>query len=256
MRRRLSCATTRLILGADLSQDAFLGGKLHVWQPQKGYRAGVDPVLLAASVPGKPGQSVLDLGCGVGTAALCLGARIGGLALTGVERDPFYADLAIRNGLHCHVADLSNLPFELRQQRFDHVLANPPYFDRRSGVASSDHRREGALGEETPLSIWIEVAARRLKPKGYLHMIHRAERLPDILFHVSEVLGSVEVLPLVPRVDRDAELIILRARKEGRAPFCLHSPLVMHVGAAHQDDRDDYSETVSRALRLGDSLNW
>ncbi|MEP1538623.1 MAG: methyltransferase [Paracoccaceae bacterium] len=248
--------TTRLILGAELTRDAFLGGKLHVLQPKKGYRAGVDPVLLAASVPGKAGQTVLDLGCGVGTAALCLGARVPDMELTGVERDPFYADLARQNGLSCHVADLTNLPLDLRQQRFDHVLANPPYFDRSAGKASEDARREGALGEETPLSDWIKVAAKRLKPKGFLHLIHKAQRLPDILTCVCELLGSVEVLPLVSRTGRDAELIILRARKEGRAKFQLHSPLVMHTGSSHKVDGDDYTKTVSRALRFGDSLNW
>ncbi|MEP6017366.1 MAG: methyltransferase [Paracoccaceae bacterium] len=243
-------------MGADLSHDAFLGGKLHVLQPKKGYRAGVDPVLLAASVPGKPGETVLDLGCGVGTAALCLGARVPDMELVGVERDPFYADLAQQNGLPCHVADLTKLPMEVRQHRFDHVLANPPYFDRRAGIASENAQREGALGEETPLSVWIEVASKRLKPRGFLHLIHRAQRLPDILSSVCELLGSVEILPLVPRSGRETELVILRARKEGRAKFRLHSPLVMHVGQSHEGDGDDYTESVSRALRFGDPLNW
>ena len=58
------------ISDSDLTRDAFLGGRLYLWQPRTGYRAGVDPVLLAASVPARRGESVLDLGCGVGTAAL------------------------------------------------------------------------------------------------------------------------------------------------------------------------------------------
>ena len=50
----------------DLTCDDFLGGRLSIWQPRDGYRAGVDPVLLAASVPARAGQSVLELGCGTG----------------------------------------------------------------------------------------------------------------------------------------------------------------------------------------------
>ena len=101
-------------LDGDLSHDAFLGGRLHLWQPKAGYRAGVDPVLLAASVPAKAGQSVLDLGCGVGTAALCLGARVPGLGLVGVERQADYAALAARNGLETFCADLTDMPDALK----------------------------------------------------------------------------------------------------------------------------------------------
>ena len=93
-------------------------------------------MLLAASVPARAGQSVLDLGCGVGAAALCLGARVPGLELIGVERQADYAALAARNGLTVVQADLADLPRDLRNRSFDHVLANPPYFDRRAGHAA------------------------------------------------------------------------------------------------------------------------
>jgi len=123
----------------DLTCDAFLGGKLHLWQPRRGrgYRAGVDPVLLAASIEATAGQSVLELGCGVGAAVLCLGARVPGLTLTGCELQPAYAELARRNGgaaLEVVEADLTDMPLHLRQRQFDHVLANPPYFDRAASA--------------------------------------------------------------------------------------------------------------------------
>ncbi|MEO0866756.1 MAG: methyltransferase, partial [Pseudomonadota bacterium] len=207
---------------SDLSHDAFLGGRLHLWQPRRGYRAGVDPVLLAASVPARAGQSVLDLGCGVGAAALCLGARVPGLELLGVERQADYAALAVRNGLDAVTADLTQLPDDVKARGFDHVLANPPYFDRAEGHAAQDRGREGALGVDTPLEAWVDVAARRLRPKGFLHMIHRAERVPDILGAATGRLGSAEIWPICPRVGKAAELVIFRARKEGRAPFVLH----------------------------------
>lgn len=80
----------------DTTDNGFLGGRLQLLQPRRGYRAGLDPVLLAASVAARPGQAVLELGCGVGTALLCLGARVPGLSLTGVELQPDYAALARR----------------------------------------------------------------------------------------------------------------------------------------------------------------
>lgn len=243
----------------ELTRDAFLGGKLHLYQPRHGYRAGLDAVLLAASVQADAGQSVLELGCGVGTAILCLNARVPGLTLTGIEVLAQNADLARRNGgddLEVVTADLEELPLHVRQRQFDHVLANPPYFDRAASVTSVDQLRESAHGEHTPLHKWIKIAGKRLAPKGRAYFIHRAERLPDLIRALPADLGSVEVLPLAPRVGRSAELIILRARKNGRAAFRLHNTFVMHVGAAHGEDGDRYDPALDAVLRDGAAFNF
>ena len=122
----------------DLTRDAFQGGLLYLYQPRHGYRAGVDPVLLAAATEAKSGDRVLELGCGAGAASLCLARRVEGLSLTGVELQPAYAALAARNAkandlsLTVINADLRALPMDLRQQQFDHVIANPSYFDPAS----------------------------------------------------------------------------------------------------------------------------
>ena len=247
---------------APLSHDAFLGGRLFLWQPRAGYRAGVDPVLLAASVPAKSGQSVLELGCGVGAALFCLGTRVTGLDLTGVELQPDYAELADRNACEARLqarvvtADLRNLPDDLKQRGFDHVIANPPYFKKAERQSARDGGRETALAGDTPLSDWVECAARRLKPKGYLHMIQRVERLPEMLAVAGKLLGSVELLPIAARMDRAPGLVILRARKEGRAPFRLAPTFVMHVGAQHQSDAEDYSAETNAILRDAKALDW
>lgn len=244
----------------DLTCDAFLGGKLQLYQPRRGYRAGLDAVLLSASISARKDDSVLELGCGAGAAVLCLGARVPGLHLTGVERDPAYAALARRNGgdaLQVIEADLSDLPPTLRQRQFDHVLANPPYFDRAASIASQDPLREAAHGAQTPLASWIKTAAKRLLPKGYLHFIHRAERLPDMLAALPGGMGSIEVLPLTARQGRAPERILFRARKNGRGAFQLHAPLVLHLGAQHEDDSaDTYAPEVKAALSEGTPLRF
>ena len=246
----------------DLTQDAFLGGRFSIWQPKQGYRAGVDPVLLAASVPALPGQSVLELGCGAGAAILSLAARVPDLALVGLELQPDYADLAERNAaangfaMTVYRADLAQMPAELRQRQFDHVIANPPYYREGAHSSARDTGRQIALGERTPLSGWIEAAARRLGPKGYLHVIQRADRLPELLAACQGRLGSIAVLPLAARQGRAPETIILRARKGGRAAFRLLAPLVMHEGESHRSDGDSYTMPVSRALRCGAALEW
>ncbi len=247
----------------DLTRDAFLGGRLHLLQPREGYRAGVDPVLLAASVNARPGQSVLELGCGAGAAALCLATRVHGLDLWGVELQCGYADLARRNATQNDIpfnvvcADLSDLPHPVRGMRFDHVIANPPYFRPGAHSIARDSGRGIALSEQqTPLADWLAVAARRLAPKGYLHMIQRADRLPDMLAGCAGRLGSLEVLPLAARTGRPPGMVILRARKEGRAPFCLHAPCLIHAGERHERDAESYSPEISAVLRQGAALDW
>ncbi len=247
-------------MSAALTCDEFLGGKIRLWQPREGYRAGVDPVLLAAGVPAEAGQDVLEIGCGAGAAILCLGARVQGLTLTGVEVQPAYAALARRNaagnGLAIEVveADLRAFPADLRQRHWHHILMNPPYFDRTASTASVDEGRDTALGGDTPLADWIGVAARRLRPKGTLTLIQRIERLPEALMACEGRLGSVIVRPLAPREGRAPKLFLLQARKGGRAAFHLAPPLVLHEGSTHVGDREDYTAEARAILRDGKPL--
>ncbi|SFJ83615.1 tRNA1(Val) (adenine(37)-N6)-methyltransferase [Celeribacter neptunius] len=251
--------------GSELSRDAFLGGRLHLWQPRMGYRAGVDPVLLAAATPARHGQSVLELGCGAGAASLCLATRVSGLELTGVELQSFYAELARRNAAENNVAmqvvaaDLQHLPGDLRARSFDHVIANPPYYERHRSTAAADAGRDVALAGETPLGNWVDVAARRLKPKAYLTMIQKADRLPDLITALAALdgrLGSIRVRPIQPREGRVAELVIVQARKGGRAGFVLESALIMHEGLRHEHDGESYRAQVATILRDGGELPW
>lgn len=244
----------------DLTQDAFLSGKLQLWQPLKGYRAATDPVLLAAACPATPGQSVLDLGCGAGTAALCLAARVPGLRLAGLELQPAYAELASRNAyangieMLVETGDLADMPAALRAN-FDHVIANPPYY-ARSGSASPEAGRDTALRVSTPLAAWVEAASRRLAPGGCFTLICSTEGLPEVLGALGTRLGSVTVLPLCPRAGRPASRILLRARKGGRSPFRLLAPLIIHNdGQPEAGGHQTYTAQINAILRDGACLS-
>jgi tRNA1(Val) A37 N6-methylase TrmN6 len=238
-----------------VTYDAFLGGKVQAWQPAKGFRSGVDAVLLAAAVPAKTGQSVLDLGCGVGVAGLCLAARVRGVQVTGVEIQTEYVALAARNGLDVVTADLRVLPDELRQRQFDHVMSNPPYFSRAKGTAATDDGRDLALSGETSMQDWIDVAMRRLAPKGYLTLIQHMTRLPEVLHALSKRQVAITVRPIVARPGRAPTLFLLQARNSGRAPFVMAPALLMHCDPVHPGDQESYTPAVQSILRDGWALD-
>ena len=183
------------------------------------------------------------------------------MKITGVEIQPDAAILAAQNAQHngCKLTvitgDIASPPAALRDENFDFVIANPPYFDRAQSSPAPHQARERALGEQTPLKIWVKLAAKRLRPKGYAHFIFRSERLPELLHALPKELGSFRVLPLSARVGRVSELLILRARKSGRAGFCLEAPIIMHKGKEHTKDGDSYTDLLRRVLRDGVKLD-
>ncbi|MEL6572605.1 MAG: methyltransferase [Pseudomonadota bacterium] len=243
-----------------LTYDAFLGGKIRVLQPKAGFRSGVDAVLLAASVPAKPDETILELGCGVGVAGLCLHARVDRVTLTGVEIQPDYAALAEKNAASLSArmtivaSDLRSLPHDLRQQQFTHVMMNPPYFDRSQGSAAPNVGRDLALAGDTPLTDWLEVGLKRLAPKGTLTIIQHITRLPEVLGGLEGRLGSLILQPIAGRPGMAPGLFLLQGRHSGRAPFQMNVPLVMHEGAKHTADAESYTTQIQGILRDGAAL--
>jgi tRNA1Val (adenine37-N6)-methyltransferase len=241
-----------------LSEDRFLDGRLSVRQPRVGYRAATDPVLMAAAVPARTGEAVLELGCGAGVASLCLAARVPGLRLTGVEVQPDYAALArenaTRNGLTFEVieADVAALPKALLDRSFDHVMINPPWY-RPDAPPARDAGRDKALREATPLAVWVTAGLRRLRPGGRLTVIQQTARLPALLTAL-DGLASIRVLPLAARVGRPAKRMIVQARKSGRSPLVLLAPLVLHAAPRHLRDGDDMTPEAEAILRAGEAL--
>ncbi|MCB2127486.1 MAG: methyltransferase [Rhodobacteraceae bacterium] len=220
----------------------------------------MDPVLLAATVPARPGQSVLELGCGVGVASLCLAARVPGLRLHGLEVQPPYGALARRNAaasgidIEIHIGDLARMPPSLAEKSFDHVILNPPYFTADDGTPAMNKGREAARREVTPFAVWIATALRRLKPRGWLTVVQASERLPELLVELGTFTGSTIVVPVAPRSGKPAKRILARTCKGGRGPFRLHPPLILHEGDRHVRDGDDLTPAASAILRRGEAL--
>lgn len=239
-----------------------MGGRVVACQPVRGYRSGADAVMLAAACPARAGDRVLELGCGAGVALLCLGARVGGLSLWGVERSAGFAALARENMARQYPdgqkeratiiqGDITAMPAPLRAISFDHVIANPPYF--RGGTLSPDTARAQARSEDAPLGEWIRAGLRRIRPGGSMTVIQRADRLGDILSHAAT---GVTIRPIAARHGREAGRVLVQIIKGRRAGLRLLAPFIMHDGPRHSDDRADLSPAAEAILRHAAPLDW
>jgi tRNA1(Val) A37 N6-methylase TrmN6 len=252
------------------TEDGLLGGRVRLIQPRLGYRVAIDPVLLAASVAVEAGQRILDAGCGTAAAALCLAARVvnpSRLALAvdarvapkivGVELDPALTDLARRNvqlnAMDGRVviveADFRAFAAEHSAQ-FDQVMTNPPFLVAGRHSRSPQATRAAAHGEgKLDLADWVKAAATALRPAGRLTLIHRADRIIDILTALDRGFGAVTIFPLWPRVGDLAGRIVVSAIKGRRTPPRLLAGLALH--------RDDgaYTQEAERVLRDAEELD-
>ncbi|MDR2902540.1 MAG: methyltransferase [Lactobacillales bacterium] len=227
--------------------DDFLGGKVRLKQPEKGYRATSDAVLLAAAVPVKNNQSILDVGAATGIISLCLNTRAKNLKITAVELQMELADLLRENAVMNEVAIdiligdvLVGIP-ELKGRQFQHVVTNPPFYTEDPKRA--DVQQETAYKQSFELKKWITFCLRHLSPKGTFTMIHRTESLPAILEILGDKLGGIEVIPILPKQDTPSKRIIIRGILGSKKPFKLHPGLVMHEG---DDTRTDVAEAIMR----------
>lgn len=237
-----------------LTTEGFLlDGRVRHSQPAHGFRSGIEPVFLAAAVPARPGQQVLEAGTGAGAALLCLAARVPGVLGTGIELAPELAALAAANaaangftGLTIQAGAIEALP---PGSRFHHAMANPPYHAAGSPASPDPARERSKRAPSGLLAGWIAAMAAALLHRGSLTLIVAAPAVPDCLAAMAAARCPASVLfPLWPRAGRAARLALLRGVKGGRTPLRLAPGLVLH-------GPDGAFTTAAQAvLRAGEAL--
>ncbi len=221
---------------AVLTEDFLLGGRVVLHQPRDGLRAGHDAVLLAASVPARPGETVLELGCGAGAAFLCLAARVPGLAIVAVEREPALAALARENaarnrlsGVTVIEGDVADPALRKALPRAAHGFANPPFWS--DGTVPPGALRQAAT-HGVALEAWAACLAAAVAPRGSARLILPAARFADGLSALADAgFGSPALLPLWPRAGVAAKRVILGARRGGKSPGRVLAGLFLHAHA-------------------------
>ncbi len=256
---------TPTVSESELTDDAFLGGALNILQPKTGYRAGVDAVLLAASIPcgSASYEQCLDAGGGVGTVGLSVVRRCKQATAVLLERADKLVELAEENVKRNDLAervkvfsgDLTATWSEiaghgLASESFDHVFANPPFHIDGRGTPSPDPWKSAAHSmPEGDLDLWGRLLARMAAPGGTGTLIHKAEAIGLVLGAFAGRFGGLKILPVHPRLGEPAIRIIVQGTKGSRAPTSILPGLILH------GDGTGFTPEAEAILRGGDALD-
>jgi len=224
-----------------VTEDRILGGRVLLRQPAKGYRAGLDAALLAAACDAGPEDRVLEPGCGVGAVMLAAATRRPGAKFIGMERDAEAVRLARLNIGANNLADrVQVLAGEITGRApaalpFDAALCNPPFFDDPARLRAPHPAKTRAWMADDGLEAWLRFLTRSVREGGTITLIHRADRLADLLAWLAPKAGSFQIRPIHPFADAPASRVLVRAIKTGKAPLRLLPSLVLHErgGAKH-----------------------
>lgn len=233
------------------TRDAFLGGRLIVSQPGHGFRAGLDSVILGASVS-RESRTLLDLGAGSGVAGLVALANSPELSAVLVDRDAEALALARGNiaengvdgrasvlGIDVTAKGAVRTAAGLASEHFTTVIANPPFFESDKGTLARHAGRASArhmAGES--LDVWVKTAATHAAPGGEIIFVHVAQALPDLLAAFDARFGALTILPLSPRKGQESTRILIRGIKGSKAPLRLLSARALHEEAGREFSRE------------------
>ena len=213
--------------GKDVTVDSLLKGRVRLYQPARGARMSLDPVLLAGFVV-PPFGRFLDIGAGAGPLSFLLLARDPGATGVAVEIEPRLAALASRgrddNGwrerLQIMEGDVRRLDAEVGLGGYDLVVTNPPYRPLRTGNVSP-HPERAVAHHEVALALgeWLDCAARAVRSGGRVAAILPADRTDELLAALpARGLAPTRLRRVHPLADRPASASSSRPRRERQAP--------------------------------------
>jgi tRNA1(Val) A37 N6-methylase TrmN6 len=242
-----------------LTEDYLLGGSIQICQPKDGFRATIDTVLMAASVPAAGGHRIFEAGSGNGAAAICLGHRVPSSEITGIEIQPNMVTLAghnirlnqLQKKVKVMIGDIGGPPPPMLRGPFDHAMANPPFLGTNEGRVPN--QTETAIAKTfgtTDFSDWIAGIHLQLKRKGTLTLVWRADKLHLAIAALMLEFGDIRVFPLWPKPGRPAKRVLVRARKGVKTPMTLLPGLVLHQADG------SYTSACEAVLKGGSSLDF
>ena len=236
-----------------VTEDTLLDGRLMMLQPKEGFRVSIDPIILAATIPVRSGDRVLDVGTGSGAAALALLARQPWAWVTGIDMQEKMIALsnrsAVRNRMQERVnfvvSDVIDGVPDDQVGSFDHVMSNPPFFEHGSGQLPKNKARALATVESSAnLAAWVDFMVLALRDGGTITLVHRTEREDELMGLLERQCGDMAIMGLTSKAEEAAQkLMVVQAVKGGGANDVRRRELVLH------EANDDFTEEALAILR-------
>lgn len=212
---------------------------LKIIQKKNGFCFGMDSILLSNFAKGmKKNAILLDLGSGTGILSILLSKRSECKKIYAVEIQQEMAEMINRSIKMNHLEekicvineDIRNLLTHFEKQSVDVIVTNPPYKKIKTGIVNENKNKLVSRHEiEGNLEDFINITYQLLKDHGELYMVHRPERLADII----EILRRYKIEPknirfVYPRIDRGSNLLLIRAVKNGKEFLKIEEPLIIY----------------------------
>ncbi len=239
---------------------SVLNGRVKLFQPEKGFRTSIDSVMLAAACPARKNDSILDMGCGVGSVGLCVFSRVRDISLTGIDVQDLSIKLAVKNaqinGFKAKfiLSDIREYVVD-NDDRYNHIVCNPPYMEIGKHLVSPNAHKaisNGHIDDDIEIEDWVRAALRLLKSGGCFTMIHRADMVDRIIKAMGKSFGAIEIIPLWPKMGFDAKRVIIRAIKDRKTPMKLHYGIVLHESCGKYTSKADEILRDGRGLYVED----
>lgn len=212
---------------------------LKIIQNENWFCFGIDSVLLSDfSKSIKNNSKIIDLGTGTGIISILLTAKTNPESIIGVEIQPEVADMAKRsiylNKLENKVdiinEDIRNLDKKLHLSEFDAIVTNPPYMKENTGLKNENNTKLISRHEiKCTLEDIAKISSKLLKNHGEIYMVHRPDRLVDIMQIFRQYNLEIKEMRLVfPKENEQANLVLIKAVKNGKPFLKINKPLYVY----------------------------
>ena len=222
---------------------------LQIIQNEKGFCFGIDSVLLSDFAKNiKRGSKVLDLGTGTGIIPILLCGKTELKEVIGVEKKKEVSNMAKRSSILNNLQDrfkvinenilsLNNL---YKKQTFDVIVTNPPYKRKSTGIVNEEEKKIISRHETTAnLEDFIKISRDLLKDKGEFYMVHRPERLVDILSLLRYYkIEPKEIRFVYSNINKQPKLILIKGIKNAKPFLKVNKNLYIY------DENGNYTEEI------------